>query len=376
MSRPESLSRLTLAFEEFKVDRSQMVLNFSQETKFPVKEKPPSPNKHEHCSHNVVHMLQKTSGTLSIGDELYEYSAEDLFDLGELGRGNFGTVNKMVHRESETEMAVKRIRATIDEREQKQLLKELDIVMNTADCPFIVQFYGAIFNEGDCWICMELMTTSVDKTYKAIHKKLFQKFPEEILGKIAYCVIKALDYLKTNLNIIHRDIKPSNMLLDEEGRIKLCDFGISGQLVDSIARTRDAGCQPYMAPERIDPLAARGGYDVTSDVWSLGLTLIEIVTGKFPYPIWKTVFDQLSQVVRGDPPQLVSTPDQIFSNDCLHCVNSCLIKDYNLRPKYPELLQHPFIKKYSRDNNVKKWFQDILRQVPDITALDIETEAS
>ena len=59
--------------------------------------------------------------------------------------------------------------------------------------------------------------------------------------------VKALNYLKEKLKIIHRDVKPSNILLDKRGNIKLCDFGISGQLVDSIARTRDAGCRPYMA---------------------------------------------------------------------------------------------------------------------------------
>ena len=59
--------------------------------------------------------------------------------------------------------------------------------------------------------------------------------------------VQALNYLKENLEIIHRDVKPSNILMDRRGSIKLCDFGISGQLVDSIAKTRDAGCRPYMA---------------------------------------------------------------------------------------------------------------------------------
>lgn len=89
-------------------------------------------------------------------------------------------------------------------------------------------------------------------------------------------------------------MKPSNILLHGRGDIKLCDFGISGQLVDSIARTKDAGCRPYMAPERIDPQRAKG-YDVRSDVWSLGITLMEVATGKFPYPKWGSVFEQLYQ---------------------------------------------------------------------------------
>ncbi|XP_065660099.1 dual specificity mitogen-activated protein kinase kinase 4 isoform X2 [Hydra vulgaris] len=368
-----SVGRLGLSLNDLKIDRSSMCLNFNQKgnVKPSVAVAPPQ---HQHCSHNVVHLLQSSSGTLTIKDEIYQYTALDLIDLGEIGRGNFGTVNKMRHRESKTEMAVKRIRATIDKDEQRHLLKELDIIMNTTDCIYIVQFYGAIFIEGDCWICMELMTTSVEKTYKAVHKVLMQKVPEEILGKIAYCVIKALDYLKTNLEIIHRDVKPSNILVDKEGQIKLCDFGISGQLVDSIARTRDAGCQPYMAPERIDPSQARSGYDVRSDVWSLGMSLIEIAIGKFPYPKWTTIFDQLSQVIDGDPPKLVNTEHQIFSKNCLDCINSCMAKDFKLRPKYNELLRNPFIISYEKNNNIKEWFNNVLTKVPNLPSLVTDSE--
>lgn len=94
---------------------------------------------------------------------------------------------------------------------------------------------------------MEIMDTSLDKFYKFIYEKLKQRIPEVILAKITVATVKALNYLKEELKIIHRDVKPSNILLDRGGNIKLCDFGISGQLVDSIARTRDAGCRPYMA---------------------------------------------------------------------------------------------------------------------------------
>jgi serine/threonine protein kinase len=68
-----------------------------------------------------------------------------------------------------------------------------------------------------------------------------------VIGKMALSIVHALNYLHSQLKIIHRDIKPSNILLDREGHIKLCDFGISGQLVDSIAQTKVAGCRPYMA---------------------------------------------------------------------------------------------------------------------------------
>ena len=144
--------------------------------------------------------------------------------------------------------------------------------MRSNDCPYIVLFFGAIFKEGDCWICMEVMDTSTDQFYKFIYDCRDESIPESVIGKVTVATVKALNYLKEQLKIIHRDVKPSNILLDRRGNIKLCDFGISGQLVDSIAKTRDAGCRPYMAPERIDPQRAKG-YDVRSDVWSLGTSV-------------------------------------------------------------------------------------------------------
>ncbi|XP_069510610.1 dual specificity mitogen-activated protein kinase kinase 4 isoform X2 [Ambystoma mexicanum] len=308
----------------------------------------------------------ESSGKLKLSPEQnWDFTAEDLKDLGEIGRGAYGSVNKMIHKPSGQIMAVKRIRSTVDEKEQKQLLMDLDVVMRSSDCPYIVQFYGALFREGDCWICMELMSTSFDKFYKFVYGKIDDVIPEEILGKITLATVKALNHLKENLKIIHRDIKPSNILLDRNGNIKLCDFGISGQLVDSIAKTRDAGCRPYMAPERIDPGASRQGYDVRSDVWSLGITLYELATGRFPYPKWNSVFDQLTQVVKGDPPQLCNSEEREFSPSFINFVNLCLTKDESKRPKYKELLKHTFILMYEeRAVDVATYVCRILDQMP------------
>nr|XP_032653086.1 dual specificity mitogen-activated protein kinase kinase 6 isoform X1 [Chelonoidis abingdonii] len=240
---------------------------------------------------------------ISIGEKNFEVKADDLEPISELGRGAYGVVEKMRHMPSAQIMAVKRIRATVNSQEQKRLLMDLDISMRTVDCHFTVTFYGALFREGDVWICMELMDTSLDKFYKHVIDKGLT-IPEDILGKIAVSIVKALEHLHSKLSVIHRDVKPSNVLINTQGQVKMCDFGISGYLVDSVAKTMDAGCKPYMAPERINPELNQKGYSVKSDIWSLGITMIELAILRFPYDSWGTPFQQLKQVVEEPSPQL------------------------------------------------------------------------
>uniref|UniRef100_A0A3B3QGE3 mitogen-activated protein kinase kinase n=1 Tax=Paramormyrops kingsleyae TaxID=1676925 RepID=A0A3B3QGE3_9TELE len=241
--------------------------------------------------------------SITIGDKNCDIQADDLLFLLELGRGAYGVVEKVRHTQSGTIMAVKRIRATVNSQEEKRLLMDLDISMRTMDCPYIVTFYGALFREGDVWICMELMDMSLDKFYKKVLEKK-RKIPEDILGKIAVSIVKALEHLHSKLSVIHRDVKPSNVLINHEGHVKMCDFGISGYLVNSVAKTMDAGCKPYMAPERINPDVNQSGYNIRSDVWSLGITLIELAILRFPYKSWSTPFQQLKQVVEDPSPTL------------------------------------------------------------------------
>ena len=142
-----------------------------------------------------------------------------------------------------------KINLFLEKLSPKKVLKELDFVLECNENEFVVKFYGVKFNNepADCLICMELMDTSLEKFYKFVYGVRKEEIPESILGKIAVATVSGLDYLREKHSIIHRDVKPSNMLINKQGEIKMCDFGISGKLVDSIAASRDAGCQLYMA---------------------------------------------------------------------------------------------------------------------------------
>lgn len=138
---------------------------------------------------NRDRLRMQATGKLQMNpNEVYDFTSEDLQDLGEIGRGGFGSVNQMIFKRTNHVMAVKRIRSTVDEKEQKQLLMDLDVVMKS-DCNYIVQFFGALFKEGDCWICMELMDTSLDKFYKFVCEKENTRIPESILAKISLATV-------------------------------------------------------------------------------------------------------------------------------------------------------------------------------------------
>ncbi|KRZ63389.1 Dual specificity mitogen-activated protein kinase kinase 6 [Trichinella nativa] len=296
--------------------------------------------------------------SVKINDTLYEIRAEDLIRIKELGRGSYGIVETMLHSASNTVFAVKRIHLTVNDEEQKRMLIELNTSMKSGSCPHMVQFYGAMFREGDVWLCMEAMDLSLDKFYRmCVDQKRI--IPDFVLCKIARSIVEALHYMKQELNLMHRDVKPSNVLLNRKGEIKICDFGISGHLTDSLAKTINAGCKPYMAPERINPHdEAQHAYDIRSDVWSLGITMIEVATGNHPYSKWKTPFEQLKQVVMDSPPKL---PNRNFSEEFESFVELCLKKNFKERPKYKDLLEHPFLKRFENcENDVAAFINEVL----------------
>ncbi|GAA6008356.1 hypothetical protein JCM10207_000098 [Rhodosporidiobolus poonsookiae] len=218
--------------------------------------------------------LNEQLASLELGVEFkIELRNEDLQVINELGCGNGGTVSKVLHVPTKTVMAKKVVHIATSEATRKQILRELQIQYECRS-PFIVAFYGAYVQDPHICMCMEFMDKgSFDNIYKKVGP-----VPEPILGKIAFAVVSGLTYLYDVHKIMHRDVKPSNILLNSKGEIKICDFGVSGELINSVADTF-VGTSTYMSPERIsgDP------YTVKSDVWSLGITLIELAIGRFPF---------------------------------------------------------------------------------------------
>jgi mitogen-activated protein kinase kinase len=272
----------------------------------------------------------------------FRISLDELEPMGELGRGNYGTVTKVLHKPTNIIMAMKEIRLELDETKFSQIIMELDILHKCVS-PYIVDFYGAFFIEGAVYVCMEYMDGgSLDKIYDG-------GVDEPYLAFITDAVVRGLKQLKEEHNIIHRDVKPTNILVSTNGTVKLCDFGVSGNLVASIART-NIGCQSYMAPERIKSRNPNDAitYTVQSDIWSLGLSILEVAKGSYPYPpdTHRNIFSQLSAIVDGTPPSL---PEDRFSPAARSFVNACLNKVPDNRPTYAKLLAHPWLVKYRNE---------------------------
>lgn len=338
---------------------------------------------------NYHNKLTQQLANLELGVEYkLDLKNEDLKTLAELGAGNGGTVTKVLHEKSGTVMAKKVVFIDAKPSVRKQILRELQI-LHECNSPYIVSFYGAYLNEPHICMCMEFMDKdSLDGIYKK-----YGPIPPEICGKIAVVVVHGLTYLYDVHRIIHRDVKPSNILVNGKGQIKICDFGVSGELVNSIADTF-VGTSTYMSPERIQG----DQYSVKSDVWSLGVSLIELALGRFPFsdndddndsdvdsaedydlggtlsptkPAPKlqlaskekkekkdrrkskpggvslegsshqmSILDLLQHIVNEPPPKL---PEGRFPKQMEEFVNLCLVKDPAKRPTPKDLTKHPYV---------------------------------
>jgi len=217
-----------------------------------------------------------------------------------------------------------------------------------------VSYYGAILEDSNSSIAIFMEYCeggSLDGIYNNVSKRE-GRIGEKILGKIGESVLKGLVYLYSQ-QIIHRDIKPSNILVTKRGEIKICDFGVSGKLVKSIADTF-LGTSYYMAPERILGLP----YKVSADVWSLGLTIMEVAQNRFPYPDCLSPIELVTHITNLPAPTLSN--DYKWSEELKDFLKTCLEKDGGKRPTPRQMLDHPFVQLSSqRQVNLELWIKQV-----------------
>jgi len=250
--------------------------------------------------------------------------------LEKLGEGSYGTVWKALHRNSGKVIAIKKVEIDDD---LDELINEIN-VMKQCKSKYVVSYFGSYWKDSDLWIVMEYCGAGSISDIMCI---LDIVLAEQQISVIMWYVLRGLEYLHYNQLKIHRDIKAGNILLNNKGEAKLADFGVSGQLSDTMAKRQTVIGTPFwMAPEVIQEV----GYDVKADIWSLGITAIEMAQGDPPYsnihPM-RAIF-----MIPSRPPPRLREPDK-WSPEFNDFIAKCLTKEVDERPTSRDLLEHPFV---------------------------------
>ncbi|OAA38095.1 MAP kinase kinase 1 [Metarhizium rileyi] len=271
-----------------------------------------------------------------------------IVECGNLGEGAGGAVTKCKLDGHATVFALKVITTNPDPDVKKQIVRELGFNKDCAS-EHICRYYGAFVDPSTATISIAMEYCeggSLDSIYKEV-KLQKGRTGEKVLGKIAEGVLRGLTYLHTR-RIIHRDIKPSNILLCRDGAVKLCDFGVSGDFGTKGEANTFIGTSYYMAPERITGQS----YTITSDVWSTGVTLLEVAQNRFPFPADGTemqpragLIDLLTYIVRQPVPKLKDEPDVSvhWSDNFKYFIECCLEKRPDRRASPWKMLEHPWM---------------------------------
>ncbi|KAH7864059.1 hypothetical protein Vadar_025264 [Vaccinium darrowii] len=290
------------------------------------------------------------------GGRSYSVNSNDYKLLEEVGHGASAIVHRAIYLPFNELVAVKcldldRCNSNLDDiRREAQ-------TMSLIDHPNVIRAYCSFVVDRDLWVVMPFMA---EGSCLHLMKIAYQDgFEESAIGSILKETLKALEYLHEHGHI-HRDVKAGNILLDSNGVVKLADFGVSACMFDKGDRQRSrntfVGTPCWMAPEVLQP---GSGYDFKADIWSFGITALELAHGHAPfskYPPMKV----LLMTIQNAPPGLDYDRDKKFSKSFKEMVAMCLVKDQTKRPTAEKLLKHSFFKTAKPPElSVKKLFTDL-----------------
>ena len=275
-------------------------------------------------------MTQNTALHFKLTEQMLAQAPTEVFTLLEqIGEGAYGAVHRAMHTETGNILAIKQVSMDTD---LQDIIKEITMMQN-CDCPQVVKYYGSYFKKPELWIIMEYCGGGSVSDVMRLRQK---PMTEPQISTIFQQTLAGLEYLHL-CRKIHRDVKAGNILLTDRGEAKLADFGVAGQLTDTLnKRNTMIGTPFWMAPEVIQEI----GYDCLADVWSIGITAIEMAEGKPPYadihPM-RAIF-----MIPAKPPPLLKDPDR-WSKDFNDFISKCLVKDTEHRETATALMKHKFI---------------------------------